>query len=79
MEFYLLECSDGTFYCGYTNDLESRVKAHNSPKSLTKYTRTRQPVKLIYSEEFKTKSEALKREAQIKKLTREQKKKLLLN
>jgi putative endonuclease len=69
---YILLCSDGTLYCGYTNDLEKRVKTHNRGKG-AKYTRRRTPVKLVYSEEFKTKSEALKREHQIKKLSRKEK------
>lgn len=74
---YLVECSDGTFYCGYTDDLDKRIQQHNSEKSKTKYTRVRQPVKLVYSEKFETKSQAMKREAQIKKFSRQQKEKLL--
>lgn len=73
---YILLCSDGTLYCGYTNDLVKRVDTHNQGKG-AKYTRQRIPVKLMYSEEFKTKSEALKREHQIKKLSRKEKLKLL--
>jgi putative endonuclease len=73
---YILLCSDGTLYCGYTNDLVKRVNTHNQGKG-AKYTRRRIPVKLVYSEEFKTKSEALKREHQIKKLSRKEKLKLL--
>ena len=73
---YLLRCIDDTLYCGYTDDLEKRVKTHNRGKG-AKYTRRRTPVKLVYSEEFKTKSEALKREHQIKKLSRKEKLKLL--
>ena len=69
---YILLCSDGTLYCGYTNDLVKRVNTHNRGKG-AKYTRQRTPVKLVYSEEFKTKSEALKREHQIKKLSRKEK------
>lgn len=69
---YLVECSDGTFYCGYTTDLINRMLAHNSAKG-AKYTRSRLPVKLVYYEAHKTKSDALKRESQIKKLTREKK------
>ena len=44
---YLLECSDGTFYCGWTNDLEKRVKAHNSGRG-AKYTKPRRPVRLVW-------------------------------
>lgn len=73
---YILLCSDGTLYCGYTNDLVKRVNTHNQGKG-AKYTRQRIPVKLVYSEEFKTKSEALKREHQIKKLSRKEKLTLL--
>lgn len=69
---YILECKDGTFYCGYTNNIDERVKTHNEGKG-AKYTKSRLPVKLIYFEEFRTKSEAMKREAAIKKLTREEK------
>lgn len=71
----MLECGDGTLYTGWTNDLEKRVKRHNEGKG-AKYTRSRLPVKLVYQEHFDTKWEAMKREAQIKKMTR--KKKLLL-
>ncbi len=73
---YLLECSDGTLYCGWTNSLEARIVKHNSGKG-AKYTRCRTPVKLIYWESFASKSEAMKREIAIKKLTREQKLKLV--
>jgi len=69
---YLLECSDGSLYCGITKDLEGRVKAHNSGKG-AKYTASRRPVKLVYTEVFGGKSEALKREHEIKKLSRNQK------
>lgn len=73
---YILECADGSLYCGYTNDVEARVKVHNSGMG-AKYTKPRLPVKVVYSEEFETKSEALKREAAIKKLTRKKKLKLI--
>jgi len=73
---YVLECADKTLYTGYTNDLDKRLKAHNSGKG-AKYTRSRRPVRLIYSECFESKSEALKREYQIKQLTRIQKLKLI--
>lgn len=70
---YLLKCSDGTFYCGYTTDLKRRVGEHNSEKSKTKYTRARTPVTLYYFEEFKTKEEAMKREYEIKQLSHKNK------
>lgn len=66
---YILKCADGTLYTGWTTNLENRIKAHNSKKG-AKYTRSRTPVELFYSEEFETKSEALKREAAIKKMSR---------
>lgn len=69
---YILECADGTLYCGYTNDLAARLSTHNNGKG-AKYTKGRLPVKMVYSEEFSTKSAALKREHQIKKLTRPEK------
>lgn len=73
---YILECSDGSLYTGWTNNLEGRVKAHNG-KNGAKYTRARQPVKLVYYEEFATKHEAMSREAKIKALTRDEKIKLI--
>jgi putative endonuclease len=73
---YLLVCHDGTLYCGYTNDLNKRIAAHNNKKG-AKYTKTRLPVKLVYSEEFDNKSAAMKREWQIKQLDRKEKLKLI--
>lgn len=73
---YLLECADKTLYCGWTNDLEKRLKAHNFGIG-AKYTKPRRPVVLVYYEEFQTKEEAMKREAAIKKLTRSEKIKLI--
>ena len=58
---YMLKCSDGTLYTGWTNDLEKRVEAHNSGKG-AKYTKARRPVELAYYEEFETKEQAMKRE-----------------
>lgn len=72
---YILRCADGTLYCGWTNRLEERVKAHNEGKG-AKYTRGRGPVELVYYEVFETKEEALKREWEIKKMDRQQKLKL---
>lgn len=76
---YLLLCSDSTYYCGITNNLEKRVKAHNTNKIGAKYTRARRPVRLVYSEKFKTRSLAQIREAQIKKLSRLAKESLILS
>ena len=73
---YILQCADGTLYCGWTNCLEKRLKAHNEGRE-AKYTKSRRPVVLAYYEEFETKSEAMRREAAIKKLKREQKEALL--
>lgn len=69
---YLLQCADGTLYCGWTNHLEKRVETHNAGKG-AKYTKSRRPVILVYYEEYETKSEALRREAAIKKLSRQEK------
>lgn len=73
---YIIECSDKTFYTGWTNDLEKRIKMHSNGSG-AKYTRGRGPVKLVYFEVFNTKEEAMKREYQIKKLTKQQKLKLI--
>ncbi len=73
---YIIECADYTLYCGYTNDLDKRIKVHNNGLG-AKYTRARLPVKLIYTEIFETKSEALKREYKIKQMTKKQKEELI--
>ena len=73
---YILKCADGTLYTGWTNDLEKRIVTHNSGNG-AKYTRSRLPVELVYHEEFESKSDALKREHEIKKLSREQKLELI--
>ena len=70
---YILECSDKTLYTGITTNLERRIKEHNGLKTGAKYTKIRRPVKLLYSKEFENRSQALKEEAKIKKLTRLQK------
>ena len=72
----MLRCADGTLYTGWTNDLQHRVETHNAGKG-AKYTRTRRPVELCYYETFDTASEAMRREAAIKKLTRQQKLRLM--
>ena len=69
---YLLRCSDKSLYCGITNNIERRLKAHQSGKG-AKYTRGRLPVKLVYTECVETKSEALKRELKIKKYSKDKK------
>jgi putative endonuclease len=73
---YLLRCSDGSLYTGVTNDLPKRLKAHAAGRA-SKYTRSRLPVKLAHSESQKSKSEALKREAAIKRLARPAKLRLI--
>ncbi|MCS6130751.1 GIY-YIG nuclease family protein [Clostridium botulinum] len=75
---YILECSDNTFYTGWTNDLKKRIKMHSLGKG-AKYTRGRTPVKLLYYEVFEDKKEAMRREYKIKRLTRLQKEILIKN
>lgn len=73
---YLVECRDKTFYCGYTTNLENRLKNHNKGIG-SKYTKRRRPVRMIYSEELPTLSAALKREHQIKTFSRKEKEELV--
>jgi putative endonuclease len=73
---YILECSDDSFYTGISNNIEKRIKEHNSGKG-SKYARAKLPVALIYSETFDSKSQALKREIEVKRLTRIQKEQLV--
>ena len=73
---YMVRCSDGSLYTGYTNDLNNRIETHNSGRG-AKYTRSRLPVELVYFEEFSTKEEAMSREWHIKRLKRPQKEKLI--
>jgi len=73
---YILRCADGTLYCGWTNNLEERLKKHNAGLG-GKYTRSRLPVELAYFEEFENKEEAMSREWHLKQLTRAQKLKLI--
>ncbi len=68
----MLRCSDGTYYTGWTNSLEKRIQAHNSGNG-AKYTRSRRPVELVYYEVFEEKTEAMRREAAIKKMDRRKK------
>ena len=74
---YIVRCRDGTFYTGWTTDLERRIKKHNSGTG-AKYTCTRRPVELVYFEMFQSKEEAMRREWQIKQLPRKEKLKLAL-
>ncbi len=72
---YIVECRDKTLYTGWTTDIERRVSQHNKGEG-AKYTRARRPVVLKYFEEFDTNREAMKRECEIKKLSRQDKIKL---
>lgn len=75
--FYIVRCCDNSLYSGITTDIKRRVGEHNSRKRGAKYTRSKQPVKLVYKETFANKSLALKREWQIKKMTKKEKESLL--
>jgi len=74
---YMLRCSDNSLYTGITIDVKRRVKEHNGEKSVTKYTRVRQPVEMVYQEKAISRAEACKREAQLKKLTKTDKEALV--
>ena len=74
---YIAECSDGTYYTGITTSLQRRIKEHNETNRGAKYTRSRRPVKLIYSHIYECRSSASKAEYQFKKLTRRQKEGLI--
>ncbi|MGP8125151.1 MAG: GIY-YIG nuclease family protein [Nitrososphaerales archaeon] len=69
---YMLECSDGTLYTGYSTDVDRRVRQHNTGRG-ARYTRSRTPVKLTFKEEFRSRGQALRREFQIKKMRRNSK------
>jgi putative endonuclease len=74
---YIVRCSDGTLYTGWTNNLEKRICDHNNGKG-AKYTKSRRPVVLEYYETFATKEEAMRREYAIKHLSRAEKQKLVM-
>lgn len=74
---YMVECADGSLYTGWTVDVEKRVAAHNSGRGAY-YTRIRRPVELVYMEEYKTRSDAQKRELEIKKMSRVRKLQLIV-
>jgi putative endonuclease len=69
---YILRCQDGTFYTGYTKDVEERAKLHANGRG-AKYTKSHPPQEIVHVEEFASRSEAMKREKAIKKLNHEQK------
>lgn len=73
---YILRCSDKSLYTGITNDVENRLEKHRLGKG-SKYVRSRLPFELVYTEELPNKSSALKREIKIKKMSREEKLKLI--
>ena len=73
---YIVRCSDNSLYTGYTNNIEARINKHNAGKG-AKYTKIRRPVVLVYQEMYETKSEALRREYEIKTFTRQRKLKLI--
>lgn len=75
---YIVKCSDGSLYTGWTNNLEKRIKDHNAGRG-AKYTKARRPVVLVYNEEFPTKQEAMKREWEIKRLSRKEKLSMIEN
>jgi putative endonuclease len=74
---YIVKCNDGTLYTGISNNVNNRVVKHNKSRGGSKYTRGRQPVRLVYSKVIGTKSDALKEEYRIKQLSRSEKLKLL--
>jgi len=73
---YLLHCNDGSYYCGWTTNLQRRLSMHNSGKG-AKYTRARLPVSLVFYETFQSRAEAMRREYAMKKLGHDQKKALI--
>jgi predicted GIY-YIG superfamily endonuclease len=75
-KLYILRCGDGSLYTGITTDVQKRLAAHRSGKG-AKYTRGRGPLELVYSEKCGSHSDALRRELEIKRLTREEKKALI--
>jgi len=73
---YILQCNDGTYYTGYAVDLEKRLQQHQAGIAC-KYTRGRLPVSLVYQEQLESKSQAMSREAFIKKMNRKDKERLI--
>lgn len=75
--FYIVRCSDDSLYCGQTNNLEKRIKEHNGSSKGAKYTRSKKPVKLVYSEECPNIQSAMKRECEVKKWPKSKKEALV--
>ena len=73
---YILECSDGTYYTGWSVDPEKRVRQHNAGRG-ARYTRSHRPVRLVYLEELPDRASVMRREIQIKRLPRAKKEKLV--
>ena len=73
---YIVRCADGSLYTGIARDLEARIESHNAGRG-AKYTRSRRPVELVYHESVSTRSAALRRENAIRRLDRDEKKKLI--
>jgi len=76
---YILQCNDGTYYVGSTSDMERRMQQHNHSKAGAHYTKIRRPVILIYSEHCETYAAVRKREAELKRLTRQEKTALIFS
>ena len=74
---YIVECRDGTYYTGYTNNLEKRIREHNCSKRRAKYLRGKLPVKLVYAKEYHYYKNALAAEKRIKRLSHRQKQELV--
>lgn len=75
---YIVKCKDGSYYTGWTNNLEKRLKDHNRGKG-AKYTKPRLPVELVYYERFDTKEEAMSREYAIKNMSRPEKERVIIS
>jgi len=75
---YIVQCADGTYYTGWTTDIERRIKTHNAGRG-AQYTRIRRPVTLVYHEPQPDRSSAMKREYAIKAMPRQKKQKLIEN
>jgi len=76
--FYILRCSDNSLYCGQTNNLQRRINEHNFDKNKSaKYLRAKKPVELVYFEKYPTLKEAMKREYEVKQLTKVKKEALI--
>jgi putative endonuclease len=73
---YILLCHDGSYYTGYTHDLKSRLEQHRKGRG-SRYTRMKKPKKIVYFEEFKSRSDAMVREREIKRLAHHEKTKMI--